>query len=97
MRAKSLGHLQNGHALPAAHVDVAKHGLSLLTVSGQWQAHGVCACSGHVVHVEEFAPWCAGAPDGDAGRVVDLGFVKATDQRWDDVGVFQVVVVAGAG
>ena len=53
-------------------------------------------CGSHVINIEELAFRGTGTPDSDAGCVTGLSFVKATNQRWDDVGVFWVIVVTGA-
>ena len=51
---------------------------------------------GEVVDVEELALGSAGAPEGDAGCVVDLGLVEFANQRGQDVAAGEVEVVAGA-
>ena len=94
--AHCFSELADGDVFASADVDVRQHGLGVGVVGGFVQIHDVYAGGGHVVDVEEFAHGCAGAPDHDAFGVVDLGFVEAADQRRDDVGVFRVVVVAGA-
>ena len=88
--------MPDGDVLAGADVDVRQHGLGVGVVGGFVQVHDVDAGGSHVVNVEKFAHRGAGAPDHDTFGVADLGFVKATDQRRDDVGVFRVVVVAGA-
>jgi len=61
-----------------------------------WQIYQINTCIGHVVAVEEFSFRRASAPDGHGGLVVDLGFVKFSDQRRDDMRVVEVIVVAKA-
>ena len=88
--------LGNGEVLPKANVDVAEHGLGVLRIGGLRQLHDVHAGGGHVVDIQKLALGGAGAPDGHAWGAVDFGFVKAADQRGDDVRIFGVVVVARA-
>ncbi|MDT4839327.1 hypothetical protein FQZ97_731150 [compost metagenome] len=91
-----VGKFGDGHVRPVAHVDVAEHGLGVLRVAGLGQVHHVHAGGGHVVDKQELTHGRAAAPDGDLGRARQLGCVKPADQRWDDVAVFRVVVVARA-
>ena len=86
-------HFQDGHIFPTAHIDMAEHGLGMLAVGGFVEVHNVHTGRCHVVHVQEFAHGCACAPDGNGRCLVDLGFMEATNQCRDDVGVFGVVVV----
>ena len=88
--------MADGDVFTAADVDMRQHRLGVGFVCGFVEVHDVDAGGGHVVDVEEFAHGFAGAPDDDAFGIVDLGFVEAADQRRDDVGIFRVVVVAGA-
>ena len=54
------------------------------------------AGGGEIVGVEEFAARGAGSPDRDGRCVGFLRFVETADQSGDHVGVFRVVVIAGA-
>ncbi len=94
--ADGFGNFADADVFPPPHIDVAKHGLAVLVVNRLVQFHDVHAGGGHVIDIQEFPLRSAGAPDGDAGGIVDLGFVEAADQSWDNVGVFRVVVVTGA-
>ncbi len=75
---------------------MAEHGVGVLVINGLGQIHHMHAGGGHVVHIQKLALGCAGAPNGDAGCVRQLGFMKTANQRGDDVAVFRVVVVARA-
>ncbi len=75
---------------------MAEHRLGMLVVSGLVYIHNVQASSCHVVHIEKFSPRCAGTPDGDTGRFVDLSLVEAANQAWDHMRVFMMVVITDA-
>ncbi len=82
-----LGELKNGDFLAGADVDPVRWGIELEEVE---------AGAGEIIGVEEFAAGGSGSPHGDGCVAVFLGFVEAADEGGDDVGVFRVVVVAGA-
>ncbi len=90
------GQLFDGDVITEADVDVALHGAGVLRVGGLGQVHHVNAGGGHVINIQELAPWRAASPDGDGGCFGHFGFMKAADQGGDDVAVFGVVVVARA-
>ena len=51
---------------------------------------------GQVVDVQEFAAGGACAPECDGGVTPEFGFVEFADERGEDVGALEVVVVVGA-
>lgn len=83
--ANRFSNLADGDVFPKTHIDVAEHGLGMLVVGGLIQVHDMHAGSGHVIDVQEFAFRGASAPDGYAGRIVDLGFMEAAYESRDDV------------
>ena len=91
-----LSNFQYGHVLPASNVNMAQHGLRVLAICGLGQVHDVHAGRSHVVHIQEFSFGSTRPPNSNTGRLIYLCFVKATDESWDDMGVFRVVVVARA-
>ena len=100
-----LGYFCDGHVRPKAHVDVALHGAGVLLIGGFGQLHDVHAGGGHVVYIQELSAGRASTPDGDAGGLGQLGFVKTANQSGGDVAVLGVgagdddggVIVAHAG
>lgn len=81
------GEFGDGEVLTAADVD---------WLGGVIDREEVEAGAGEVITVEEFTPWGAGAPEGDAGIAAGLGLVEFADHGGEDVGVLRVEIVAGA-
>ena len=67
----------------------------MLPVDGNRQVHYVNAGRGHVIDEQEFPQGRARTPDGHRRRLLGLGFMKATDQGRNHVGVHRMIVVAG--
>lgn len=84
-------HVYQRRLEPAAHRLVAAQQARIAIVR---QVHQEDAGVGHVVAVQELAPWRAGAPDGDRPVAALLRLVELAQQRRDDVTVLRVVVVA---
>ena len=94
--SNGLGHFGNGHICAAAHIDVALHGAGMLVVNRFGQVHHMHTGCGHIVHIQKLSAGGAIAPNFNAGCVGQLGLVKAPEERWDDVAIFRVVVIARA-
>ncbi len=77
--ADGFGQILDGDVLAAAHINVAESGLGVLVVEGFVEIHNVYAGSGHVVYVEKFPLWRAGAPDGDSRGAAHFGFVESAE------------------
>src|SRR4030095_5679537 len=50
--------------------------------------------AGEIINVEKLAPRCSRSPDHDLRRATRLVFVNFAQQRWQDVRVVQIEVVA---
>eukprot|EP01022_Parablepharisma_sp_SALTPOND_P036279 TRINITY_DN9838_c0_g1_i1.p1 TRINITY_DN9838_c0_g1~~TRINITY_DN9838_c0_g1_i1.p1 ORF type:complete len:1069 (-),score=237.17 TRINITY_DN9838_c0_g1_i1:780-3986(-) len=90
------GEISDGDVVAESDVDMAEHRPGMLVIGLLRQVHDVEASTGHVVHIQELAARRAATPDRDGRRGLLLGFVEASDQGRDDVGIFAVVVVARA-
>ncbi len=91
-----MGQLVDGDVAARADVDVALHGQGVSLVGGNGELHDKDAGRRHVVHIQELALGGACAPDDNLGGAALPGFMKAADQRRDDVAILRVIVVARA-
>ncbi len=94
-----FGEASDGDFGPGADIDVRLHRSGIVgkreVVIGD-VFHQENAGFGEVIAVEEFAQGGAGSPADDAVESGCFGLVKTADHGGQDVGVFGVVVVAGA-
>src|SRR5262249_34985122 len=90
-----LSSMANGEVLTETHGDDRPHVL----VGNDWlqalfaQRHKKDTGIGGIITEQEFPPRVAGSPNYDFRGTVHFGFMHLANQRWDDMGILEVVAI----